>query len=148
MRANILSLSATLVLSVLTLFSTSCSTHTQKLDHRTIESLGGIALGKPRLDPRGHIILPIDCDVSGTRAITTTPTRLESALACLPPEITRKDQTIWLTLKTRTTKAGLSSKCPDLDLGKLSPETYLVYYRDPDGSEHPIGVVLTKNLRW
>ncbi|WP_395741140.1 hypothetical protein [Prosthecobacter sp.] len=143
MRAIIL-----LVLSVVTIFSTSCSTHTRRLDHRTIESLGGIALGKARLDTRGHVILPIDCDVSGTRQITTPPTRLDSSLACLPPEVIRKEETIWLTLKTRRTAKGLTSKCPDLDLGKLPPETYLVYYRDPDGSEHPIGVVLTKNLRW
>jgi hypothetical protein len=151
MRANILSLSATLlVLSVLSLL-TSCSslfTDTKKLDHRTIESLGGIAMGKARIDTRGHVIIPIDCDVSGTRQITTPPTRLESGLACLPPEVTIKEQTVWITLKTRRTAKHLSSKCPDLDLGKLPPETYLIYYRDPDGSEHPIGVALTKNLRF
>lgn len=139
------------LLLLTTTLLTSCgliSPPVKKLDHRTLETLGGIAIGKPYTNDRHHVLVPVVCDVSGTRHITTQPTRLESSLACVAPDVLVKGQVIWITVKTRRTAKHLSSQCPDIDLGQLPRDTYLVYYRDPDGSEQPIGIVMTKNLRF
>jgi hypothetical protein len=140
----------TLLLSVLMIgCDTVVSSATnQRCDFRTIESFGGIAVGRPRLDSREHVIVPIRCDVSGTSTITCRPTRLESALACAKPDVRVSGDTIRITVRTCFVGGGLSSQCPDIDLGRLRDGTYLVVYRDPDGHEHPIGAVQTSNLRF
>lgn len=118
----------------------------QRCDYQTIQSFGGIAVGRPRLDSRKHVIVPIHCDVSGTSTITCRPTRFESTLACAKPDVSVKGDTIRITVRTCIVGGDLSSKCPDIDLGRLRNDTYLVVYRDPDGHEHPIGAVQTSNL--
>jgi hypothetical protein len=120
----------------------------QRCDYRTIESWGGIAVGRPRLDTREHVIVPIRCDVSGTSTITCRPTRIESALACAKPDVSVSGDTIRLTIRTCIAGGGLSAQCPEIDLGRIRDGTYLVVYRDPGGHEHPIGAVQTNNLRF
>lgn len=107
-----------------------------------VQSVGGMALGVPRRDLRGHVLLPIHCDVSGTQAITVPPTALSSALVCLPPAVRIRPGRVLLTL--RTALAGSDSfdaECPTVDLGRLPAGRYAVLYRNPDGHEHSLGSI-------
>lgn len=148
--SNLMRLIFTLLLSACLIGcdSVTSSATNRPCDYRTIESLGGIAVGLPRLDSREHVIVPIRCDVSGTSTITCRPTRLESALACAKPDVRVTGNTIRITIRTCFIGRDLSSRCPDIDLGRLRDGTYLVVYGDPDGNEHPIGAVQTSNLRF
>lgn len=120
------------------------------LDLRTVESLGGLELGKPQgvlhKGEPGDVLLPIRFDVSGTQTITHKPTRLESGLACAPPLVSVRGQSIRLTLRTCLATQGRTSQCPVVNLGRLREGGYVVYYVDPDGTEHPLGMVSTTNL--
>lgn len=107
-----------------------------------IQSVGGIALGPPQRDRRGHAILPIRCDVSGTQKITQRPTHLNSALVCEAPVVRIRHGTIFLTIRTTVAdNPKLSSRCPAADLGALVAGRYSVIYRSPDGTSHPIGSI-------
>lgn len=111
-------------------------------DWQFIQSVGGIAVGPPQRDQRGHVMLPVRCDVSGTQRITRRPTHINSALVCETPVVRIRDGTIFLTI--RTTVAGnpkLSSRCPTADLGALAPGRYSVIYRSPGGTNHPLGSI-------
>src|SRR5881394_3841678 len=69
-------------------------------DWQFIQSVGGIALGTPQRDDHGDVILPIRCDVSGTRTITVHPTALNSALVCEHPSVRVRSPTVFLTIRT------------------------------------------------
>jgi predicted RNase H-like HicB family nuclease len=73
-------------------------------DWQFVQSVGGLALGTPQRDDRGHV-LPIRCDVSGTRTITVHPTAINSALAgvaqvahdhCMQVEVEREEDGRWI----------------------------------------------------
>ena len=111
-------------------------------DWQFVQSVGGIALGTPQRDGRGHILLPIRCDVSGTQTITVRPTAMNSALVCEPPIIRVRSSSVLLTVRTSIpSKRYPSASCPDADLGPLTSGAYSVVYASPDGSQHPLGSI-------
>jgi hypothetical protein len=112
-------------------------------DWQFVQSVGGIALGKPQRDNHGHVLLPIRCDVSGLQTITVRPKGLNSALVCEPPLVRIQSGTIFLTIRTSVAIASGNTdpRCPTADLGTLSAGDYSVIYRSPDGSEQPLGSI-------
>jgi len=111
-------------------------------DWAFVQSVGGIAVGTPRRDDRGHVWLPIRCDVSGLETITTRPTTTNSGNVCVPPRVRVRSSTVYLTVRTSLpSKRYPTSRCPDADLGELPAGRYAVVYDSPDGSEHPLGSI-------
>lgn len=109
-------------------------------DWRFVQSVGGLALGEPRRDDRGHVLLPIKCDVSGTQVVTTRPTAANSALVCETPAVRIRGTAIFLTVRaTLASHKNSESRCAPADLGPLSPGRYSVAYLDPDGRTHRLG---------
>lgn len=111
-------------------------------DWQSIQTVGGLALGKPERDARGHTLLPIRCNVSGTETITVRPTGINSASVCEPPLVRVRNGTVFLTVRT-TIVSGHNSNanCPKADLGILAPGPYAVVYRSPDGTQNPLGTI-------
>ena len=111
---------------------------TEYRDWRFVESVGGMQMGQPIKAKNGKWQLPIDCDVSGIRAITTKPTQINSALICNGFKVRVSGTNIFVTL--RTTISGYASRT-NAELGNLSSGEYSVSYRDPDGSNYQLGVI-------
>jgi len=111
-------------------------------DWQFVQSVGGIALGTPQRDDRGHVLLHMRCNVSGTQTITVHPTAINSALVCEPPSVRVRSGTVFLTIRTTVaTNRNSNARCPNADLGALTAGQYSVIYRCPDGSQHPLGSI-------
>src|SRR5262245_57704563 len=59
-----------------------------------IESVGGIRVTGAQRNADGSVSLDLDCDVSGLRTITTSPTMINSALGVRSVDVKRKDSTL------------------------------------------------------
>ena len=102
-------------------------------DWSFIQSVGGISLGKPYRTDRNHILLPIECDVSGLRKVTIQPTTKNSGLVCEPVVYPVLGGRIYIAIETDVAhKTNRTSRCPPADLGPLTPGTYFVFYVTPD----------------
>jgi hypothetical protein len=111
-------------------------------DWQFIQSVGGIAIGTPYRSESGTVFLPIECNVSGTQAITVQPTAVNSGLICAAPDVRVHEQAIAIAVRTEVAQKGRSNaRCPDAELGQLSPGRYSVSYANPDGSEQPLGSI-------
>ena len=118
--------------------SAARSTH----DWEFVQSVGGISVGTPHRDAAGNVTLPINCDVSGTRAITVQPTTINSGLVCERPRVRVQGQSVYITIcSSIPSERYPSARCPDADLGPLAPGTYCVYYGEPPDVEHSLGIV-------
>jgi hypothetical protein len=138
---------ALLAAVVLTVAGAGCATmisaaSQSSLSWQSVQSFGGLALGQPQRDQRGHVILPIRCDVSGTHTITVRPTAIESALACRLPRVRVREGKIVLTIRVGFAGGRYEdARCPAADLGPVPAGQYAVEYLDPDGTRRPIGAV-------
>src|SRR4051812_37366526 len=104
-----------------------------------VEAVGGLRMGTAHRNDQG-VFLPIECDVSGLHATTGRPASLNSGIACDAPLVRMEGRRIMLTLNTSTaTKKHHETRCPPADLGDLAAGAYEASYRDPQGSEHPLG---------
>jgi hypothetical protein len=111
-------------------------------DWQFVQSVGGISLGTPNRDDRGHVLLPIRCDVSGLQTITVRPTTINSGIVCESPIVRVRSSTIFLTIRTSVpSKRYPNARCPDADLGAPTAGQYSVIYASPDGSQHPLGSI-------
>src|SRR5207248_5866168 len=138
LRASFVSVLAVATCSSLLVTLTSCSL----CDWKFVQSVGGIAVGTPARDNRGHVWLPIHCDVSGTQKITVRPTNVSGMTVCEAPVVRVRSNTIFLTIRIAYTNPWNShAVCGPADLGRLPAGTYSVVYLGPDRSQHPIGVI-------
>ena len=111
-------------------------------DWQFVQSVGGLTLGTPQRNDRGHVLLPVRCDVSGTQTITVRPTTMNSTLVCESPIVRVRSSTVFITLRTSVpSKRYPNASCPDADLGVLTAGEYSVIYASPDGSQHPLGSI-------
>lgn len=111
-------------------------------DWQFVQSVGGLALGTPGRDDRGHVLLPLRCDVSGTQAITVQPTTMNSGLVCEAPAARVRSNTVFLTIRTFIAGSDKAeARCPAADLGAQPAGAYSVIYLSPDGSQHPLGSI-------
>ena len=114
------------------------STTRSSRDWQFVQSVGGIAVGTPTRDSRGHVLLPIRCDVSGVNSITTKPSTMNSALVCVAPSTRVRNSTVYLTIRTSLPAEAYDCRCPTADLGAIAPGEYSVIYRSPRGDEHSL----------
>lgn len=105
-----------------------------------LQSVGGIKLGQPVKTPEGWQ-LPLECDLTGLRRITTDPTVLNSSQVIQDVQwrIEGDQLQLWLLLKPAS-YATAEARCPDLGLAGISPGTYEAVYREGEAT-HPLGPV-------
>ncbi|MGI9296046.1 MAG: hypothetical protein ACR2PS_18840 [Pseudomonadales bacterium] len=106
-----------------------------------MQNVGGIAL-EQAFNEAGHWFLPVSCNVSGIKAVTTTPRTLHSKLAWWQTKASVEDGRIYLTIVTAL--QGLrapTSICGPAKLEAVHAGDYDVFYRDLDGSLHGMGKV-------
>lgn len=109
---------------------------------QSVQAVGGLELGQPQRDQRGHVVLPIRCNVSGLEQVTVRPSTINSALVCEPPLVRVSGSTIYLTVRaTVATDRNSNCRCRSADLGRIATGEYSVIYRSPGGDEHALGAV-------
>ena len=112
-----------------------------------VQSVGGLKLGAPCRNPEGHVLLPITCDVFGTKKITKQPTTMNSALACDTPSVHVQGHSIGITVRTTiVTDLNRSADCPPADLGVIEPGAYEVWYLSPNGIRKNLGTIVIQKL--
>ena len=100
-------------------------------DWSFIQGVGGIAIRAP-YRTKGGVVLPVDCDVSGLRAITLKPTRVNSGLVVRNIRTVRLGTTIYLNVMTTVaSSAHTSAACGLAELGDVPTGTYTVIYGNP-----------------
>jgi hypothetical protein len=105
-----------------------------------VQGVGGIAFETPIHNANGWS-LPVRANLSGVEQITTRPTTLHSALACLQTAAVVEGHNIYLTIASGLPGDGHSSRCPPSQLGVLTPGRYRVFYRGPNEEPHFLGRV-------
>jgi len=116
-------------------------------DWEFVQSVGGLKLGSPYRDSKGHVLLPIICDVSGTKKITKQPTTLNSALACDTPSVIKRRCTILIAVRTTiASELHPNAACSPADLGVIQPGTYFVDYLGPKGARNNLGSIVIPKL--
>lgn len=96
-----------------------------------IESLGGLRVGAPEPLEEGGWRLPLECDLTGLRRITTTPTALNTTLVIDRIDWRLEEQDLLISLSLKGSPyATDESRCQPLTLTELRPGNYLVHYAD------------------
>lgn len=111
-------------------------------DWQFVQSVGGIAVGNPQRDANGEVHLPVDCDVSGLRAVSTSPSAINSGIACEAPAVVVRGRSVYIAVVTSlpSEKSG-SAGCPDAHLGALAPGKYAVFHGSAEDTAHPLGFI-------
>lgn len=99
-------------------------------DWAYVQAIGGMKLGTPQ-QKDGNWTLPVDIDVTGSRAVTTQPTAQHPGLVCAGIQAEPHGNTFYFSLFTSYPWLGADKGggCPPIVLGHLSPGTYTLYYR-------------------
>lgn len=105
-----------------------------------LQSVGGIAIGVPERVGDGWQ-LPVSCDLTGLRAITTDPSILNSDTVVHSLALVAEDRDLLLSVLLKTSDyATDAARCPAVALPVLEPGPYRVFY--DDGSErHLLGEI-------
>ena len=106
-----------------------------------LSSVGGFSIGQPTKGGAGWV-LPVQGDVSGLRTITTKPTTMNSAIACLETQASVDKMKINLRVITGLAGPGRNAACPAAALGSLAPGRYSVQYRGINEPAVPLGEVV------
>ena len=103
-----------------------------------LQSVGGIRIGAAQKDGNGWI-LPVECDLTGLRSITTDPTVLNSELVVDRLQWQADGQQLRVSVLLKETSYATSeATCPLLRLQGLQPGRYTVFYQDRD-RQYPLG---------
>ncbi len=105
-----------------------------------VQSVGGMALGKPALDRPGWV-LPVGINVSGLDTVSVKPTVMNSALVCERVEAAIERRNIYLTVVSGLARAGAGPRCPPAELGRIDGGPYSVFYRGPGEAPVPLGEI-------
>lgn len=111
-------------------------------DWQFVQSVGGIAVGAPQRGANGQVFLPVNCDVSGLRAVTTDPSAINSGIVCEAPAVVVHGRSVFIAVVTSlpSEKFG-SSRCPNANVGALAPGQYAVFYGSAKDVSHPLGSI-------
>ena len=109
----------------------------QARDWAFVQSVGGLSIGEP-FHKDGSWHLPVRCDVSGLRTITTKPTSLNSALTCSTVARVEKDA-IYIAVITRLPGSQNSAACPPARLGSIANGRYKVFYSTSSSERISVG---------
>lgn len=84
----------------------------------------------------GQWQLPVVVNLSGTSAITTQPTTLNSGLSCHSVVAAVEANAIYITVTVNAAVAGTKrrAQCPPAVIKAIEPGAYEVFYRGPDES--------------
>jgi hypothetical protein len=117
----------------------SCGASAQARDWAFVQSAGGLAFDAPYKE-NGAWVLPVRCDVSGLKAITTKPATLNSALGC--STVGRiEGHDIMLTVVTHLASAAYPALCPPVNLGTPPKGHYVVFYSGSSSERVKLGEV-------
>ena len=101
-----------------------------------IQEVGGM-----KVSTKGHRLL-VECDVSGLKTVTIKPTLMNSAMGVRGIKCSRVASILQLSVVTSVLEKGMSSECGTLDLSAHPPGSYSVVYLDPNGTTHPVGMIV------
>ena len=107
----------------------------QHQDWKFIQSVGGMTV---ELADRQ---LVVNCDVSGTKTITTKPTIVNSGMGVRQLKCSRTKNTIKLSLVTSVLEKGMKTSCGPIDLSKYPAGTYSIVYLNPDGTTQALQTI-------
>jgi len=112
----------------------ACSALTaENQDWAFIQAVGGIAVQRP-YRANAKLYLPVECDVSGTKVVSSKPSTINSGLV-VHEVIARRDRTaIYVSVSTSLPSAGHTAACTPAVLENLPAGTYTVFYGRPPGS--------------
>ncbi|HEY3645466.1 MAG TPA: hypothetical protein VGM16_09020 [Gammaproteobacteria bacterium] len=124
---------------LLALSACALSPFRETQDWNFMQSVGGITLGVPQ-NKDGWWSLPVNCDVSGLHEFSRKPTMLNSGMEWVNTITSFKQGRIYLTIETTIASSlqNWTPGCGPASLGRLKAGQYQVYYKDPDGTVHPI----------
>jgi hypothetical protein len=107
-----------------------------------IQSVGGLRVLDPQRQPDGTLLLPVECDVSGLRAVTVKPTAINSGIVVASTEAQVSANRIHLRVIVCAAGAeGASSRAPPARLEALAPGDYVVEYLSPDGALEELATI-------
>jgi len=110
-------------------------------DWAFIQAVGGMAIHEPVRQADGTWLLPVDCDVSGTRAITNQPTTMNSGIVVRRTDTEIHDRIVELRIVTCVAGGERDALAPPADLGTPAPGTYRVRYANSDGTTVDLGTI-------
>ena len=116
----------------------------QQRSYAFLEQRGGLSIDQPyRKNNRWY--LPVHCNVSGIKAITTPPRVIHSGLAWSASVARVEDRHILLTVVTAMQGSRApSAVCGPAPLRHLDSGHYEVLYLDPDGTTHPLATISSR----
>ena len=115
---------------------------TNKRDWDFVQSVGGMTLGKVRPAGDGSWYLPVNCNVSGLKTFSTTPSAVYENIACRDVLEKTEGNNILLTVRTCVQSPEYQdSAASGVNLGRLPPGNYSVFYANRDGSRWQIGEI-------
>lgn len=118
----------------------ACSLSEQPANWQFLQSVGGIAVGMPV--KTGELWrLPFQVDISGLTTVTTTPSTLNSGLACQRVSAVVEGESIYLTIFVTSAGSGRTAQCGHAVIGSAVEGRRKVFYRANDEDINLIGEV-------
>lgn len=99
-----------------------------------IQSVGGLRVDDPVVQPDGTTYLPLLCNVSGLETITVKPTAMNSSHVVRKIVVTRRKEKIQIQVVTCIVDNKHTSVARGVSLGKVPEGTYQLEYVNPDGT--------------
>lgn len=108
-------------------------------DWQFIESVGGMKVGEPQRQESGDWLLPLECDLTGLRRISTDPSILNSTQVIEQARWHIVDNQLRVTLLLKPSSyATDAARCTPLLLQGVKPGEYEAVYLDGE-QRHPLG---------
>ncbi len=110
-----------------------------------VQETGGIRISEP-FERGGKLVLPVECDVTGSSGVTCRPTGLNSGLVVRKVGISSagKDRIVILIVTQVAEQNRDSSRMHYANLEDFSPGAYTVYYEDADDPAKFLGRIRVK----
>lgn len=112
----------------------ACSAVTvENQDWAFMQAVGGIAIQRP-YRANAKLYLPVECDVSGAKAVSSKPSTINSGLVVHDVTARRDRSAIYVSVSTSLPSSGHTTACAPAPLENLPSGTYTVFYGEPPGS--------------
>ena len=109
-----------------------------------IQSAGGIRVEQAQRRSASSWVLPVICDISGLKTITTKPTAMHSGAVVteMHYEVSGDEISIAVVFAAPL-ETGRTSACQPITIASISPGEYRVVYRD-GRAKHLLGIAAFK----
>lgn len=129
------------LLSLLSLAATPAMAAESPASWAFIESVGGMKIGKAEPAEGGGWVVPLECDLTGLRRISTDPTVLNSTQVIDQVQWRLQDKTLVVSLFLKPSSyATDAARCGPLLVQGIKPGEYEAVYSD-GGQTVPLGSV-------